>query len=328
MIASRATLFLPNPLLRPRALPSCPLFSIRLSSNPIHKSRSFHSTPTPQYLEVCYDQVQNLITGLHSISGLPWAATLPLTALIVRSVIVWPLTATSHAAGRRQLALSPLVHAWQHVIRQKVMKKAADLGPVVCHRMVKRAMTRKKMDLYARHGCEDWRLLLPFLQLPVFLVVIESIRKMCSAHVGLLGLIFGKPKDPVEESGDDSIEEVTQLAASLKQSLSQEGALWFPDLIAPDPLLILPFLLSGSLFANIYLQNRTLPGQTPSKFSRRLTNTLKIIALAIGPATLQVPTALLLYWISSSWVAMGQYFLLDWYHPRQAPSTPCKPKAK
>lgn len=326
MIASRATLFQPS--MRLRAPPPCLLFAIRVSSIPIHKSRSFHTTPRPQYLEVCYEQVQSLITGLHSISGLPWAATLPLTALIVRSIIVGPLSVISHVAGRRRLALSPLVHAWHHVIRRKVMKNAMDLGPKVCDRMVKRAMTRMKTGLYARHGCEEWRLFLPFLQLPVFLVVIESIRKMCAANVGLLGLMFGQPKDPVEESGDHSLGEVTQMATPLEQSLSQEGALWFPDLVAPDPLMILPFLLSGSLLANIYHHNRTLPGQTPSKVSQRLTTTLKIIALAIGPATLQVPSALLLYWISSSWVAMGQYLLLDWYYPRQAPSTPCKPKAK
>lgn len=328
MIASRATLFLLKPRLRPRAPPSCPLFSLRLSSNPIYKPRSFHTTPRPQYLEVCVDQVQSLITGLHSISGLPWAATLPLTALIVRSVIVGPLSVISHEAVRRRVALSPLLHAWQHAIRQKVMKKAEDLGPVVCTREIKRAMTRKTRELYSSHECEDWKLFLPLLQIPAFLIVLESVRKMCDAHAGLLGLMFGRPRDPVKESGDDPLDGISQTAASVEHSLSQEGALWFPDLIAPDPLMVLPFLLSGSLLASIYLHSRALPGQTPTKWSRRLTNTLRIMALCIGPATLQVPSALLLYWISSIWVSMGQYFLLDWYHPYPVPITPCKPKAK
>lgn len=328
MIASRVTLFLPKPLLRPRALPPCHLFSIRLSPGPVSEFRSFHTTPTPQFLDACFGQVQNLITGLHSLSGLPWVATLPLTALIVRSVIVGPLSLISHKATLRRLALVPLTHAWRAVIRKKVMMKAADQGPVVCDRIVERAMRSKIRELYSRQDCGNLRVLLPLLQVPVFLVVIESIRKMCGTHQGLLGLVTRQDSNPVEESGDDTMEEVSQAAASIEQSLSQEGALWFPDLLAPDPLLVLPFLLSGSLFASISYQDRAKAGQTPSKWSQRLTSTMKIIALAIGPATIQLPSALLLYWISSSLFAIGQHVLLDWYYPRQVPITPCKPQAK
>ena len=328
MLASRVSLSLPRPMLRPGALQPCQA-SIALSkSGPVYKPRLFHTTPNPQFLGVCFDQVQTLITGLHDISGLPWVATLPLTALIVRSVIVGPLSVVSHEAVNRRLALLPLINAWRLVIRQKGMKKAENRGPAVLDRIVNRALESKIREIYSRHKCGLLKLYLPLLQLPVFLVVIESIRKICGTHEGLLGLVTKQLRDPAEKSEDGTLEGVSQAASAIEQSLSQEGALWFPDLLAPDPLLILPFLLSGSLFANIYYQNRAKPGQKPSKWSYRFTNTMKIMALAIGPATVQVPSALLLYWISSSSLALGQHVFLDWYSPHQVPITPCKPKAK
>ena len=37
----------------------------------------------------------------------------------------------------------------------------------------------------------------------------------------------------------------------LEQSMSAEGAFWFPDLLAPDPIHILPVFLSVTLFTSI-----------------------------------------------------------------------------
>lgn len=327
MIPSRLFSFLPKPLLRPRALQPCQASAVRSKSGSIHKSRFFHATPAPQFLDVCVDQVQTFITGIHSVSGLPWAASLPLTALIVRSVLIAPLSVIAHKAIGRRLALIPLIHAWKHVIHSRVMRNNRNQGPVMADRLTKRALRSKIRGLYSRHECGPLRLYLPFLQLPVFLIMMESIRRMCAAGEGLLGLLTKGPIDPVEKSRDDILGEVSQTAASLEHSLSQEGALWFPDLLAPDPLLVLPFLLSGSLFASISYESRK-PRLEPSKSTRRFTNALKIMALATGPLTLQAPSALVLYWLSSSLIVNGQHVLLDWYYPRGIPITPCKPKGK
>ncbi|SLM40849.1 Membrane insertase OXA1/ALB3/YidC [Lasallia pustulata] len=328
MFVSRASLTLPKSLSPFRALHPLRVSTVQSRSDPFYVSRFFHTTPAPQFLDVCYDQVQTFIIGVHSISGLPWVASLPLTALIIRSVLVAPLAIVSYQAVRRRLALLPLASAWRHAVRLKVMKKAANLGPVVVDRMVEREMRSKVAALYSRHRCSLWRLYLPLLQLPIFLVVMESVRKMSGTAEGLLGLITKQFGDPVEKSGNDALDNVSQPTGSLQESLSQEGGLWFPDLLAPDPSLVLPFLLSGSLFANAHYQGRAKAGVTLGKRSRRITNILKILALAIGPATLQVPSAMLVYWISSSLFALGQTFLLEWYYPHQVPVTPCKPKPK
>lgn len=169
------------------------------------------------------------------------------------------------------------------------------------------------------------------MQLPVFLVVIETLRKMCGMHGGLLGLFsewYFKPAEISLEHGiegwaDGPLQPSTlpfkqadhSVVIPFEQSLATEGALWFPDLLVPDPLLILPFALSGTMFFNIYYQSTLAKGTTESKWQARIQNILKIVALAVGPLTLNVPSGILLFWISSSLCAVGSNIALEAYLP-------------
>ena len=176
-------------------------------------------------------------------------------------------------------------------------------------------------------GVQYWRSLLSWVQLPVFLVVIESIRKMCGTQSGLLGLLM---KSPGEDASRVEILAGMGSGSSLevRHSLSTEGALWFPDLLLPDPGLILPFILSGCLFANIMVHDRmaAAAGMGPGKWQLRLQRSVKMVALAIGPATLGVPSAMLVYWISSSLCVLGQNVFLERYLPGKPVVEPCKPR--
>ncbi|KAL9027428.1 MAG: hypothetical protein Q9196_004047 [Gyalolechia fulgens] len=113
-------------------------------------------------------------------------------------------------------------------------------------------------------------------------------------------------------------------AVPIEPSLATEGALWFPDLLVPDPHLILPFILSATMFANISYQERTAKktGLTPGAFQRRLGNAFKIVVLAVGPLTLAVPSAIHVYWISSSAFALASNIVLNWYSPTVQPRKP------
>ena len=81
--------------------------------------------------------------------------------------------------------------------------------------------------------------------------------------------------------------------------------------------MILPFMLSGVILLN--LTNAAPAGKKLTTFQRRLTNSLKIVGLAIGPLTLQVPSAMLVYWISSSFLAYTQALALDILMPVKPP---------
>ncbi|KAI9852864.1 MAG: hypothetical protein M1838_004423 [Thelocarpon superellum] len=157
---------------------------------------------------------------------------------------------------------------------------------------------------------------------------------MCGTHDGLLTLIarpFTTPTTIGEESDRVSTLEALRNLRSvpIEEALATEGALWFPNLLVPDPQLILPFVLSGTLLANIILasSSRRNSDTAPSSFQRRVSNALKILALAIGPATLNLPAAMLVYWTSSSLFSVAQNSLLDRAMPLQPPVKPCKPRS-
>ena len=289
--------------------------------------RTFHASPRRQFIAECIDQTQTLIVGLHSASGLSWAATLPLTAILVRLGLLGPLATYAHLKETQRRELHPLMYAWQHAIRRNTFKKYSARGPAECHKLASKQLFAKGRQIRKEMGVQYWKSSLSWLQLPVFLVAIESIRKLCGTHGGLLALMMERPAETA--SRDAVLQDAGNTASyELKQSLANEGALWFPDLTVPDPMLIMPFMLSGCLFANIMIHDRKAKatGLPPGKWQLRLRRTLKIIALAIGPATLGVPSAMLVYWITSSLCALGQNVFLHWYIPGKPPVKPCKPR--
>ncbi|KAK7699273.1 hypothetical protein SLS64_011731 [Diaporthe eres] len=104
---------------------------------------------------------------------------------------------------------------------------------------------------------------------------------------------------------------------TLEPSFATGGCFWFPDLLVPDPYRILPFAVSGLLLMHLIPETeaelRNLFGMRPPAGSRRniviaggrsrgslaLRRALIVVALAIGPVTMDMPVALHLYWASS-----------------------------
>lgn len=103
---------------------------------------------------------------------------------------------------------------------------------------------------------------------------------------------------------------------SMEPTFATGGCLWFPNLLVPDPYHVLPFAVSALLLAHMIpettAERRALFGLKPlatkgntmsvggqSRVWRALQRSLLIMALAIGPATMDMPAALHLYWMSS-----------------------------
>ncbi|KAF7931170.1 uncharacterized protein EAE97_009379 [Botrytis byssoidea] len=280
--------------------------------------RSFHASPRAQSLDSVLIATHGVLEGLHSFTGLPWAFTLPLTALAIRTVLIFPLGINSRRAAQKQIDLMPLMNAWQHQFRKQSIQEVGHLGPDAANQFVKDKMNKKKRELYSRYNCGTWKHYLPFLQLPVWMIAVETIRKMCGAHDGLLKWI----ESLFTSSKANEATATTDLdlgSLLLEPTFATEGALWFPNLLVPDPMLLLPFMLSGSILLNL-----TSQGKPKSVFMRRLMNSLKVVALAIIPLTLQMPSAMLVYWTSSSLLAFGQAKMLDVLIPIRKPVVPCK----
>ncbi|KAI9642751.1 hypothetical protein NHQ30_008483 [Ciborinia camelliae] len=312
-----STLFRPSrTLLRPSTSSRIPKVFLQLPPS----YRSFHASPRPRSLDSVLIATHGVLEGLHSLTGLQWAYTIPLTALAIRVILILPIGIHARQAAQKQIDLMPLMNAWQHQFRKQSIQEVGHLGPHAANQFVKDKMRKKKKELYSRYSCGTWKQYLSFLQLPVWMVVVETIRKMCGAHDGLLKWIESL------FTSSNSNEAVAAAATDLdlgslllEPTFATEGALWFPNLLIPDPMLILPFVLSGSILLNL-----TGMGSPKSVFLRRLSNSLKVVALAIVPLTLQMPSAMLVYWTSSSLMAYGQAKMLDVFMPIRKPVMPCK----
>lgn len=329
-------------LLRPTLNPSPTSLFLRLSPS----IRNFHASSQRQNIEPLISSTHTILEAIHS-TGLPWVYTLPIFALSLRLTILLPFTIISRRALQKQAELSPLLFAWSHSITESTYKTSAQLGPTVVDGQAKAAFARKQKELYSRWECERWKVFLPASQLPVWLVAVETIRRMCGSHEGLLGLAVGifKSKTPEPEITNSTVTEaVTSSAAPLtsgtetlvsataasdsigiESSFATEGALWFPNLLLPDPELYLPVILGGFMMLNIAPWKVSASAPV---WSRRLTRGLGMIALAVPIMTLKMPTAMLVYWISSSGLAILQKVILDKFMPVKAKVIPCKPKKK
>ena len=196
------------------------------------------------------------------------------------------------------------------------MKEVGHLGPVVAQSTLLKKIRRKRREIYKRHNCSLWNGLWPLIQVPIWLTAIETLRKMCGKESGLLGMMtarFRGTESAVVETG------IPTTGIPIEQSFATEGALWFPDLLAADPQMVLPFMLSGAILLNLSNAGGT------TLWQKRLKRSLGLVGLALGPLTLQIPSAMLIYWISSSMLAYLQAALLDKAMPIKAVQ-PCKPR--
>lgn len=288
--------------------------------------RAFHATSQPRFLDTCFEQTYTILNGLHTLTGLPWVVTLPLAGLGVKILIVGPFSIISHNSTRRRLALQPLRHAWAHHLRKEILTKYAASGPKVCHRALSRALVQNLKEIDTRMGTQMWKGLIPWAQVPVFLVVIETIRRMSGTHDGLLGLLSKAitRANPGDESTGHGL--MQDSAVPMVHSLAEEGALWFPNLLIPDPISVLPFLLSGTILINIFLQRRQ--AIELGKWGRRFLNNITVLGFMVGPLTMQLPAAMHIYWLSTSIFAIGQNLFLQKYRPRLLPVKPCAERHK
>ncbi|KAI4143539.1 MAG: hypothetical protein L6R39_004534 [Caloplaca ligustica] len=274
-------------------------------------------------------------------------------------MLIAPVTTYVHLTNRKRLEQQPLIQAWTRVYRDEVMKDHAAEGPIACQKLVRQRLIRKSTEIYRQTGTQRWKSFLGYLQIPIWLTVIETIRRMCGQQEGLLGMIrnivygsqktsdLSKQRDTVSQSAvSGPTSKINGMQASspeangmledmveaplipLDPTLATEGALWFPDLLVPDPHQLLSFILSGSLLANIYYQEHYSKkrGWEPSTLQRRVGNVFKIAALAIGPLTLSLQSAIHLYLISSSVFGLANTVLLKRFLPNPTTSEQRRPE--
>ncbi|MED6269936.1 hypothetical protein CHARACLAT_004632 [Characodon lateralis] len=93
-------------------------------------------------------------------------------------------------------------------------------------------------------------------------------------------------------------------------SLQTGGALWFTDLSAADPFYILPLAVTGTMF---FILELGAESGFDNPNLRAMKTVFRIMPLIILPLTINFPTAVFTYWLTSNCFSLGQVALLR--HP-------------
>lgn len=326
---------LSQPLMRPR-----PCLHTRRPHGLVPAASAPGNRRHMHLIQATVETTQSLIVSLHTLTGTPWYATIPLVALAV-SLARLPFTVHAQSLVRRRVALTPLVQSW--------LATHARVGDGAAATRERYEATKKR--IIRDHGLQGWKLNYNLLVFPVWLTAIEAIRRLCGGPTGLLGAMFFKGNDAaaaaavtageqlqgvemvstaasgvaslgletttvVAEGGlPDTAAAATAAATSgsFEPSLATGGALWFPDLTVADPYHILPMMLSAVMVYH-FLPKTTagrrdmfsLDDRNPNSKSwrTRLTRALVVVAVSIGPATMDMPAAIHLYWLCSTSLAV------------------------
>ncbi|KAI7790712.1 mitochondrial inner membrane protein OXA1L [Triplophysa rosa] len=102
-------------------------------------------------------------------------------------------------------------------------------------------------------------------------------------------------------------------------SLQTGGLWWFPDLTASDPFYILPIAVTGTMFA-IFELGAESGVDNPNL--RAMKTVFRIMPFVILPMTINFPTAVFTYWMTSNVFSLGQVALLRHPAVRQKLSIP------
>lgn len=116
--------------------------------------------------------------------------------------------------------------------------------------------------------------LVPMVQMPVFVSFFIALRKMAYLPV---------------------------------PSMQTGGTLWFPDLTIADPLFLLPLAVTGSMFFIIELGAESGVDNPNLKAMKTV---FRIMPFVILPLTINFPTAVFTYWLTSNTFSLCQVALL------------------
>ena len=277
-------------------------------------ARELSATPRRPFIDECLVPTHTLICGVHDMTGLPWAATIPLVAFLVRLVIVAPLNVCCNMEVRKKKKLVAQFEKSRPAIENKIQKEHGDKSPLERQKIQNREIDYMRRQLLKQGRARAYTLYLAaFAKVPIWFMMMETIRRMTGTEDGMLflsakSLMVLKGQ---QNAGPGTMDELIPT----EPSLAAEGMLWFDNLMIPDPSLILPFALSGIVFVIFSSDQPTVnftasPGSTPERvrqvlsWNLRKKRTLKLGALAVGPATLMFPSAMLLYSISAGLVAV------------------------
>lgn len=292
-----------------------PLYPLLSSSCHIHiPRRSFSLEPA-----TIVESLTNSLQYIHTSSGIPWWALIPVTTFALRGFWTFPLAVLQRLCIQKQAALRPIITATAPVLRLNLAKKVLEAAsrtaygevPTVTRVLLPlnqmryeeimvlaaKEVRRRQKKLFREHGVQIYKtIFLPAAQVPLWVCMSITFRNLSGWSTW--DVLSNKALDP---------------------SLYSEGALWFSDLTAFDQFHIFPLALGAVALVNAEWTFKTLDlmKQHPPKrvirttFTDSLANLSRMSIVFLMAISLHAPTALTLYWLSSQVFSLIQNVFLD-----------------
>ena len=276
-----------------------------------------------------------ILDNMHDIEGLAWSASIPFTALFVVALTRGSIATYLQTVLRRQWDIESHLHKVRLKLEKTVMRADADKTAAERAARINILYEDACTAAHKSHNCQDWKLYLLYIKFRVWCVMMETIRRMTGTEKGFIDLVCSA-------TGKQDFSGFSEPSISVEPSFATDGALWFSNLQQADPYLILPFILSATLFIRAqpgydiiraiferkekdkdiaYVIDDVYDLDLPSNFRWRK-RMLELFALAAGPATLQFPSAMLLFWITHSVCELMTAVFLRYRAPITGPRAP------
>lgn len=229
--------------------------------------------------------------GVHY--AVPWWMAIPTTAFILRAIsqtMTWRL---SEVSRKRIQTVHAFNMAYKHLTstpKGQPETDAANMRRLTLHGW--RNTITKRYKAYP-FSVTRWNL----LNIPIWLATIEALRSMVGTNYGLFGLIC-------RSLGLSAKEGNVLIPSWVETSMTDEGVLWFPNLVIPDPTgglsIVLGLTIAGSIYKSTAAFRRPDYVYEGGPLRRVWVFGAPLLGTIVVPLTLQFPAALVLYWITTS----------------------------
>ena len=281
-------------------------------------TRPFHASRPRQLVDEALQLSRTAFETVHSASGLSWGSSILLTGVLVR-VLFLPLEVAFKQNKKRFQLYQPLLQAWRsEFLRQakiKEQKEELPYGPKAVEGWMDKQVDEKRKHLGLKYGYRPWVGFLPLAAAPAWIINIDVLRRMAGMKHSLISWFMN-------ENG-----EIDPSLIPPEPSLALEGFLWIPHLTMADPQSILPITLWALVFSQVYLRFKDVPSMTKRQIQNLssmkkqllaiLRNRIKefnlLFAILLGPCLvfLELPSALVLYWIATSGTLVLERLLVN-----------------
>jgi len=236
-------------------------------------------------VEICTDY----LISTHSITGLPWWATIAISTIILRTATTFPILIHQNFNLAKfenvQLKMKTLEKVVGKEITAAVYKYR--WSEHKARKEFAKVMMEHYRELIIKENCHPLKsIILIWLHIPIWIVMSVSLRNIIA----------------ILPTGREDV-------ALVNSQFTTEGVAWFQNLLEIDPFYILPLIFGAVNLLNLEV-NRIAKIRVETRNSKIITYLFRGLITVMVPLASQMPSCLTLYWCTSSSLALGQNLLL------------------